>query len=269
MFRSVQKFSPWHAVRSRYRARVLLPLLAVGAMGGCAGARAAPDPVSVAVATSAETTEYVLGPATPDGIGKYYLGREISQVMGHLGAGWLERDTRQAEERTDLLIDFLRGQGGRIVADIGAGTGYFSFPWAAHLEDGEVLAVDIQPEMLEIVNARAASMGVRNVRPVLGAIDDPRLPEGVVDVVLIVDAYHEFSHPREMIQGIARALSPDGRLVLVEYRGEDPFVPIKDLHRMTEAQAIREMEAAGLDWVETEDFLPMQHVMVFRKRPGA
>ena len=244
---------------------LVLPLLVI-AQAACGGSPPLPL-ASPAAEESARTIEYVYGPATPDGTGKYYMGREISQVMGHLGADWLERDTREAEERTDLLLGFLADQGTRDAtgADIGAGTGYFALPWAAELREGRVLAVDIQPEMLAILRSRTAALGIDNVEPVLGSIDDPSLPAGEVDVVLIVDAYHEFSHPREMMAGIVRGLRPGGRLVLVEYRGEDPFVPIKDLHKMTEAQAILEVEEAGLEWVETRDFLPMQHVLVFEK----
>jgi len=226
-------------------------------------------PLSPAALTSLETGEYAYGPADPDGIGKFHMGREISKVMGHLGAEWLERDSREAEERTDLLLDFLEGLGGEVLADIGAGTGYFALPWVERLPGARVLAVDIQPEMLEILMDAASARGVAGVvEPVLGAIDDPMLPEGGVDVVLIVDAYHEFSHPQEMMAGIVRALRPGGRLVLVEYRAEDPFSPIIPLHTMSEEQAVLEMARAGLEWTATHDFLPMQHVMVFRKPVG-
>ncbi len=228
-----------------------------------AAARSGSDPE--AVRASLGSTDYVQGAATVDGIGKFYMGREISQVMGHLGAGWLERDTREQEERTDLLLDFLFQLDARTVADIGVGTGYFALPWARRLENGRVIGVDIQPEMLAILTSRATAMGLDNVHAVRGAIDDPRLPPGEVDVVLIVDAYHEFSHPREMMEGIVRGLRPGGRVVLVEYRGEDPLVPIKELHKMTEAQAVRELGAVGLVWVETAGFLPQQHVLVFEK----
>lgn len=203
--------------------------------------------------------------ASRDGIGKVYEGREISRVMGHLGAGWLERPQRERQERTDLLISRLPLESDDVVADIGAGTGYFSFPVAARVPDGRVLAVDIQPEMLEIIAERQRELGVDNVEPVLGAITDPNLPAAAVDLIFIVDAYHEFSHPREMGEAMTRALRPGGRLVLVEYRGEDPSVPIKALHKMTEAQARREMSALGLEWIETQDYLPQQHVMLFRK----
>ncbi|MDJ0654680.1 MAG: class I SAM-dependent methyltransferase [Xanthomonadales bacterium] len=210
---------------------------------------------------------YVSGRASRDGIGKFYLDREISHVMGHLGASWLERPEREREERTDLLIQNLPVSTDSVVADIGAGTGYFSFPVARRVPQGRVLAVDIQPEMLDIVRQRADSMGVTNVQPVLGTPTDPGLADESVDLIFIVDAYHEFSHPLEMGQSMFRALRPGGRLVLIEYRGEDPRVPIKRLHKMTEAQAIREMQALGLQWEETRDFLPQQHFLVFR-RPG-
>ena len=204
-------------------------------------------------------------PPSPDGIGKLYMGREISHVMGHRGAAWLERPDREREERTDLLIQSLPLEPDDVVADIGAGTGYFSFPIAARVPDGEVLAVDIQPEMRALIEQRRIKLGVANVRSVLGNETDPGLAPASVDVILIVDAYHEFSHPREMGEAMVRALKPGGRLVLVEYRGEDPSVMIKPLHKMTEAQARKEMEALGLGWEETIGVLPVQHILVFRK----
>ncbi len=202
---------------------------------------------------------------TPDGIGKVYMGREISQVMGHLGAGWLERPERDREEQPAELISALGLAEDATVADIGAGTGYFTFRLAEQVPQGRVLAVDIQPEMLDLLNAGEAERGLTNVEPILGNIDDPKLPAGEVDLVLLVDAYHEFSHPREMMLGIVAGLKPGGRIALVEYRGEDATVPIKPLHKMTEAQAIKELEAAGLEHVETLDVLPTQHLMFFEK----
>lgn len=207
---------------------------------------------------------YEQGLPDGDGIGKVYLGREISHVMGHRAAGWLDRPMREVVERTDLLIERLPLEPDDVVADIGAGTGYFTFPIARRVPDGEVLAVDIQPEMLALLEARADEAEVENVRPVLGSVTDPNLPAGGVDLILIVDAYHEFSHPREMGEAMVRALVPGGLLVLVEYRAEDPSVPIKRLHKMSEAQARKEMEAIGLEWLRTEGYLPQQHVLVFR-----
>lgn len=212
--------------------------------------------------------EYDYRRASPDGIGKVYMGREISQVMGHLGAGWLERSSREREERTDLLLKNLKLGRTDVVADIGAGTGYFSLPIARQVPDGSVLAVDIQPEMLAIIAGRARAAGLGNIETILGTETDPLLPAESVDLALMVDAYHEFSHPREVMAGIVRGLKPGGRVVLIEYRGEDPRVPIKTLHKMTEAQARLELEAAGLRWSATCDFLPQQHFMVF-ERPAA
>jgi ubiquinone/menaquinone biosynthesis C-methylase UbiE len=202
---------------------------------------------------------------TPDGIGKFYMGREIAQVMGHQAADWLERPEREQEEQPQKLIHLMDLRPSDVVADIGAGTGYFSFRMAVKVPDGKVLAVDIQPEMLELLKRAAQARDVTNVEPVLGKVDDPQLPEGGVDVALLVDAYHEFDHPLEMMQGIVRGLRPGGRVVLVEYRGEDPDVPIKPLHKMTEAQAKKEMAAVGLKHVQTLEDLPRQHVMIFRK----
>lgn len=208
---------------------------------------------------------YELGQASRDGIGKFYMGREISHVMGHRGAAWLERPEREREERTDLLINALPLETDSVVADIGAGTGYFSFPMAERVPDGKVLAVDIQQEMLDIVAARKQQTGITNVEPVLGTVGDPGLDDNSVDLVLIVDAYHEFSYPYEMGMAIANALRPGGALVLIEYRGEDRSVPIKPLHKMTQSQAKLEMAEVGLEWERTEDFLPQQHFLVFRK----
>ena len=218
-----------------------------------------------ALADVSANSPYRSGNASRDGIGKFYMGREISHVMGHRGAAWLERPTREREERTDLLIENLPLEKDSVVADIGAGTGYFSFPIAVQVPEGEVLAVDIQQEMLDIIEARRARDSVANVETVLGEENDTRLPESGVDLILIVDAYHEFSHPFEMGMTMARALRPGGRLVLIEYREEDRSVPIKPLHKMSEAQAKREMANVGLEWVRTEDFLPQQHFMVFRR----
>lgn len=205
-------------------------------------------------------------PASRDGIGKCYMGREISQVMGHLGAGWLERAQREEEERPSVLIRNLGLAPTDVVVDVGAGTGYFSFRIAPLVPQGKVLAVDIQPEMLDYIRRRQGETEIRNVEPVLGTLDDPKLAPASVDLALLVDVYHEFSHPREMMLAIARALKPGGRVALVEYRAEDAGVPIKRLHKMSERQAIKEMSAVGLVWMETRSVLPWQHLMFFRKQ---
>jgi ubiquinone/menaquinone biosynthesis C-methylase UbiE len=201
----------------------------------------------------------------PDGIGKFYMGREIAQVMGHQAAAWLERSEREKTESPDAVIENMGLRPADAVADIGAGTGYFTVRIARRIPQGKVYPVDIQPEMLDILRRRAAREKLSNVIPTLGGECDPKLPFGEIDVVLMVDAYHEFSCPREMAHGVAQALKPGGRVILIEYRGEDPSVPIKALHKMTEAQARREMSAAGLRWVETKSFLLQQHFMVFVK----
>ena len=217
-------------------------------------------------ANAAAQEVYTYGAASRDGIGKFYLGREISHVMGHLGAGWLERPTREQEERTDLLLAALELQPGETVADIGAGTGYFTFPMAGMVgEGGRVLAVDIQPEMLALIKQRMQTDNQQNIEPILATETDPRLPSGAVDLVLLVDAYHEFSHPLEVMTGVVQSLSAHGRVVLVEYRGEDPAVPIKPLHKMTVAQAELEMRAVGLTLENADNSLPRQHILTFRR----
>jgi len=204
---------------------------------------------------------------SPDGIGKFYQGREIAQVMGHQAADWLERPTRDEEEKTELLVDSLGVKPGDVVADIGAGTGYFSRRLAKKAgENGAILAVDIQPEMLDLLTNEMARLKITNVKPILGKIDDPKLPESSVDLVLMVDVYHEFSHPYEMMAAICKSLKPSGRVVFVEFRGEDPDVPIKPLHKMTEAQVRKEMAVQQLQWVETIKVLPRQHIIVFKKK---
>jgi FkbM family methyltransferase len=205
----------------------------------------------------------------PDGIGKVYFGREIARVMGHAGAPWLERPERVWEEKPALVLDLLGLRGGEVVADIGAGSGYYTRRLARAVgPEGKVFAVEVQPEMLGILTNSLAAESITNVVPVLGTVTDPRLPDGEVDVALLVDVYHEFSHPYEMMAAICRAVKPGGRVVLIEYRAEDPEVPIKELHKMSEAQVRREMAVHPLDWERTiSDRLPWQHFIEFRKRP--
>ena len=202
-----------------------------------------------------------------DGIGKIYKGREIAHFMTHQGASWLERPERDDEEKTELLVETLKFRPGEVVADIGAGTGYFSKRIARKVAPaGSVLAVEIQQEMLDMLMKKMAEAKVDNVKPVLGTTTDPKLPAGGVDTVLMVDVYHEFDQPFEMMEAVCRALKPGGRVVFVEYRGEDPNVPIKRLHKMTELQVVKEMTALPLEWSETNGVLPRQHIIVFRKK---
>lgn len=208
---------------------------------------------------------YLFRVPTPEGIGKVYMGREIARVVGHDAAAWFDRASRRETELPDRVIDVLALDSASVVADIGAGTGYFTFRLARRVPAGRVLAVDIQPEMLGILAARADSLGVENVEPVLGTEQQPNLPPGSVDLALIVDSYHEFSFPREMVEAIAVALRPGGRLVLVEYRAEDETLPVEPLHAMTEAQVRREIEAVGLRFLENLSVLPQQHLLLFSK----
>ena len=201
----------------------------------------------------------------PDGIGKFYQGREIAYVMGHQAAEWLEREDRAQTELPQQVIRQMNLKATDVVADIGAGTGYFSFRISKVVPQGKVFAVDIQPEMLAIIEQRKKEQKISNVISVLGTESDTRLPENSVDVALMVDAYHEFSFPREMMQSIFKSLKPGGRVVEIEYRGEDPEVPIKLLHKMTVAQVRKELSAIGLIWKETKEFLPQQHFIIFEK----
>jgi len=208
---------------------------------------------------------YTSGPKTRDGIGKYYFGREIAHFMTHEGAPWLERPERDREERPDLVIEALNLRPGDIVADVGCGTGYFSWRLAREVgPDGRVYGTEIQPEMLEKLASAMKERNVTNVVGVLGKVDDPQIPEPV-DLVLMVDVYHECSHPAEMMAAICERLKPGGRFAIVEYRGEDPEVPIKPLHKMTEVQVKAEMKGLPLEYVETVRTLPRQHLIVFRK----
>ncbi|SOD93590.1 class I SAM-dependent methyltransferase [Spirosoma fluviale] len=243
--------------------RHLSVLLFVLLLACCRGA-SQQQPASTST-TDSTTAVYQFKDASRDGIGKLYQGREIAQVMGHLGASWLERPEREREERTDLLLKALSLKPTDVVADIGAGTGFFTFLMAPKVAKGNVLAVDIQPEMIEYLNEGKAKRKITNVQPVLGTESDPKLAANSIDIAILIDAYHEFSYPREMMGHIAAALKPGGRIVLVEYRAEDPNVPIKELHKLSVAQATKEMKAIGLKLLKNDDRLPQQHIMFFGK----
>lgn len=204
----------------------------------------------------------------PNGIGKFYMGREIAQVMGHLGASWLERPQREEEEAPSKLIEALNLKEGDMVADIGAGTGYHVFRMV-HLvgKTGKIYAVDIQPEMLDMIKAKATKKKVENIELILGKEDDPKLPEEKIDLILMVDVYHEFAYPYEMTEKMIKALKPGGRLVFVEFRKEDEKVLIKEVHKMSEAQVLKEMaEFKELRHIETYKKLPWQHMIFFEKK---
>lgn len=202
----------------------------------------------------------------PDGIGKFYLGREIAHVMGHQGADWLERPERAEEEKPDKMVDLLGLKKGDVVADIGSGTGYISWRMAQKVgSTGKVYGVEIQQEMLDLMDANMKKRGVTNVFGILGTETDPKLPPASVDLVIMVDVYHEFSEPVEMMRNIVKGLKPGGRVAFVEYRAEDPTVPIKKVHKMSEAQVKKEAAAAGLDWEKTIPDLPRQHLIIVRK----
>lgn len=202
---------------------------------------------------------------TADGIGKVYMGREIARVMGHEGAAWLERPSRRRDEAPDRLIQALELTPTDRVADIGAGTGYFSLPIARHVPQGQVFAVDIQPEMLEVIEYLCIENKISNIMPILGGQQQPNLAPDSIDLALMVDTYHEFDYPREMMRGIINALRPGGRIVLAEYRAENPLVRIKPLHKMSQAQVRRELEELGLIWRQTDNQLPQQHLIFFEK----
>ena len=193
-------------------------------------------------------------------------GRRFANVMGWQGADWLERFEREREEEPDKALDALESLTGLTVADVGAGSGYFTVRLAARTgSKGRVYATDLQPEMLKMLAARLAREDVKNVTLVQGAIDDPKLPPASIDLVLMVDVYHELSEPQKMLRGIRAALKPGGRLVLLEYRKEDPEVPIRFEHKMSLAEAKTELEAEGFTLAKVDRRLPRQHILIFSK----
>lgn len=198
-----------------------------------------------------------------------YLGRAIAPVMSYLGADWLIRPEREAEEEPERMLDALELKPGMVVADVGAGVGYTSVRIARRVvPGGKVLATDIQPEMITILRNNIRALQLQDVvTPIRCAPTDPRLPEAQVDLAILVDVYHECTHPEETLRGIRKALKPDGRLVLVEFRAEDPDVPIKPEHKMSVAQVLREVEPQGFKLQKKHDFLPWQHILVFEKAP--
>jgi FkbM family methyltransferase len=212
---------------------------------------------------------YTLDRPSADGTGRFYMGREIAHPMSHRGAAWLERPDREAEERPYAVVASLQLEDDDVVVDLGAGTGYYTRRLARAVPAGRVIAVDIQPEMLEILQRQVRAEGLEHVETILATESDPGLQPNSVDMTLIVDAYHEFAYPREVMEAVFRATRPGGRVAIVEYRGEDPTVPIRPLHKMTEAQVRRELESVGFRFVENLTFLPTQHLLIFARPPGA
>jgi precorrin-6B methylase 2 len=206
----------------------------------------------------------------PNGINKWYLGREIAHVMGPGGIPWLDRPERENEENPARCIESLRLRPGDVVADLGAGSGYYSFRMAPRVgEKGRILAVEIQDEMIAELQKRIAKNAIGNVETVKGTSSDPKLPEAGVDLVILVDVYHELEFPYEVMSAVKKALKPGGRVAFVEFRKEDRSVPIKDVHKMTEEQIGKEMAAVGLSHLETIGILPWQHIAVYTNRDVA
>jgi ubiquinone/menaquinone biosynthesis C-methylase UbiE len=203
----------------------------------------------------------------PSGIGVFFMGREIAHVMGHQAADWLERPERDEEEGTDHMVDALKFREGEVVADIGCGSGYISRKISKKVgASGRIYGVDIQKEMLDLLAKRMAMFRITNVTPVRGTITDPKVPPGSCDTMIMVDVYHEFDHPYEMIENMIAGLKPGGRIVFVEYRLEDPDVPIKLLHKMSVAQVKKEMTVhSQLSFSEVIEDLPRQHIIIFKK----
>jgi ubiquinone/menaquinone biosynthesis C-methylase UbiE len=203
----------------------------------------------------------------PNGTGKFYMGREIAQVMGPGGIEWLDRPEREEEEHPAKVLDSLDLRPGEVVADLGAGSGYFTFRIAPKLgQTGKVLAVEIQEAMLNTLRAHVATMKSKNVEVMQGSEIDPHLPVSGVDLVLVVDVYHELAYPFEVMTKVREALKTGGRVVFVEYRKEDPAVRIKEVHKMSVKQLEKEMNAVGLVRVRTVETLPLQHIVIFKKR---
>lgn len=195
-----------------------------------------------------------------------YKGRTIAQTMHYLGAPWLIRESREREEDCTTMLKNLGLKPGMTACDMGCGNGFYTLKMAEAVgENGKVLAVDIQPEMLRLLQARAEEAELTNIERILGDVHDPKLPEGTVDLILCIDVYHEFSHPEQMLAAMRKSLKPTGRIVLVEFRAEDDNVPIKPLHKMSKAQVNKELTANGFRLAKQFDGLPWQHMLFYAR----
>jgi len=208
---------------------------------------------------------YTFKKADPDGTGKVYKGREIAQIMSFEGAAWLERNTRQKEENTNLAIAKLPITKNSVVADIGAGTGYYTFQIAPKVPEGKVYAVEIQEDAITYLKNQSSKLKHNNVIVVKGGEQSPNLPANAIDLAIMVDVYHELSYPHEVLQAIRRSLKPKGKLLLLEFRAEDPKIAIKALHKMSIAQVNKELKANGFHLVQDGEFMPIQHFLVYQK----
>ena len=197
-----------------------------------------------------------------------YLGRRIAIPMSYHGIPWLNRPERIQEENPEEMLEQLEVQPGMTVCDMGCGDGYYTMELAKRVgPTGKVIAVDIQPEMLQELSRRCERNNLKNVEMILGLPHDPKLPTGKVDLILMVDVYHEFSNPVEMLTSMRESLKPNGRIALVEFRGEDPQVPIKPEHKMTKKQILKEYQANKMGLVKEYDRLPWQHLMFMGAEP--
>ena len=257
MYRSILSFKAVnhqiHLLGDKKVVRLLLLFLLITPLYQCTGQQTASD------------GRYTYKNGDLTGIGQWYMDREIAYVMGFQGMGWLERAERETEENTAKLLQNMDINAGETIADIGAGSGYHVFKMAPMVGGGLIYAVDIQDEMLAALRNKMQNGNHKNIALIKGSEKSVNLPENSIDKVLMVDVYHEFAYPFEMIASIKKALRPNGKLFLIEYRGEDDSVPIKRLHKMTEAQAIKEMQAAGMKLQRNINNLPWQHCMVFVK----
>lgn len=208
---------------------------------------------------------YTYGTASPGGTGKFYLGREIAHIMGASNAAWLDRSSRPQEEHTQAAIDKIEIAENGVIADIGAGTGYYTFKLAPKVPDGKVYAVEVQDEMIAALNERKKKLHNTNVEVIKGSPASPNLPANAIDLAIMVDVYHELEYPAEMLQAIKSALKKDGRLLLIEYKGEDPAVAIRPLHKTTVRQLNKELSANGFTLVYEGAFLPIQHFLIYTK----
>lgn len=221
----------------------------------------ATSPATAQTATASD--EEIIPPAR-----RSYLGRRIAETMGYGGAAWLIRENREDEERSSEVMRQLELKPGMVVCDMGCGNGYYALMMAESVgAEGRVLAVDIQPEMLHLLELRTKELGIENVEPIQGSLINPNLPADTVDMLLMVDVYHEFSHPEQMLAGIRQGLKAGGLVALLEYREEDPKVPIKPLHKMSKRQILREYKANGFRLAKQYDGLPWQHLMFFERDP--